>query len=161
MSRRAWNIGRPVDKSTSNQILLQKGRGIGSSGSEDVSPWARWRTTISCFSLRIRRAAIAPTSAWQTLAFFMNTSYLLFYTFKHIKPMSLKNTQPPFVLTYFFPFIFWGFCSESLRFSSFSQVVFIIIFPLFAYVNWYSYTFPLQQVEIINKYLYICNYLNK
>lgn len=96
-----------VDKLTSNRILLRGGgrkRGEGGReerrenweypGHEEAKKGDRKQvrsrlergTTISCFSSEIRRAAIAPPSAWQTRAILMNTSYLFFCHRSH-KPL--------------------------------------------------------------------------
>lgn len=110
-----------VDKLTSNRILLQGGGRKGAG--EEREHGENWEypghgeakkgdrkqvrsrlergTTISCFSSEIRRAAIAPPSAWQTRAILMNMSYLFFCHRSH-KP-GPSATLPFFHL----PFIFY------------------------------------------------------
>jgi len=111
-----------VDKLTSNRILLRergrKGLGAGENAErtrnildmhgeakkgdrKQVRSRLERGTTISCFSSKIRRAAIAPPSAWQTRAILMNTSYLFFCHRSH-KPGPFATL--PFL---HLPFIFY------------------------------------------------------
>lgn len=110
-----------VDKLTSNRILLRAGGRKGLGAGENAKRTGEYPghgeakkgdrkqvrsrlergTTISCFSSKIRHAAIAPPSAWQTRAILMNTSYLFFCHRSH-KPG--PSATLPFL---HLPFIFY------------------------------------------------------
>lgn len=131
-----------VDKLTSNRILLRgggrKGQGGGGGGRgenreypghgeakkgdrKQVRSRLERGTTISCFSSEIRRAAIAPPSAWQTRAILMNTSYLFFCHRGH-KPWTIRDSPVLPSPVYFLPMRtphreYLEYASCALRFS--------------------------------------------